>query len=198
LIICSRTDTPQGEPVLQLEDLVLQRDGLPVLGSRSKPLSFILRDGELGIMLAPNGWGKTTLLEAIAGNIPPASGRIVIQGRVKADGSRANRAVRLLPATNNVFPDLTVAESLDVARAKTDAFQPSLLRRRVATLSGGEQQRVAIASVVAAPSISVRLLDEPFTSLDHAAIAALQDLLTPQRGLTTLIALPGTTYHENT
>lgn len=150
------------------------------------------------ILVGASGAGKTTLLRTIAGLCDPEEGRIVVAGRVLFD---SEKKIRVEPAKRNVafvfqdlalFPHLTVEENVSyglrrLERAEREhkvaeilqSFQIAKLRKRKPReISGGEQQRVALArSLVKEPS--VLLLDEPLSSLDaHTKAAIIDDLRT--------------------
>ncbi len=148
------------------------------------------------ILVGASGAGKTTLLRTIAGLCDPEEGRIVVAGRVLFD---SEKKIRVEPAKRNVafvfqdlalFPHLTVQENVSyglrrLERAEREhkvaeilqSFQIAKLRKRKPReISGGEQQRVALArSLVTEPS--VLLLDEPLSSLDaHTKAGIIDDL----------------------
>jgi branched-chain amino acid transport system ATP-binding protein len=136
----------------------------------------VLRDVDLGVaagavvaLLGPNGAGKTTLLRVAAGQLPVRGGEVVIHGKAASRTATARRArdgLCLIPEGRGVFPNLTVAENLamfvggrgssDAVAVSTDAF-PVLgtrLDQLAGTLSGGEQQMLAVArALVTGPSI---------------------------------------------
>ena len=163
-------------------------------------------------LLGPNGSGKTTVLKLLAGLLAPARGTVRLEGRDLATYTRAQVARRLAVVPQHTHPafDYTVLdivlmgryphlgrfevegpEDLRLARAALDATGTQGLEARVFdTLSGGEQQRVAIASALAqAPDLL--LLDEPTSSLDLAyqlEIAGLLAHLNRQRGVTIVLS----------
>jgi putative ABC transport system ATP-binding protein len=156
--------------------------------------------GELVALMGPSGSGKTTLLRAISLIDPPTRGWIAIAGEpVYADGrvlvdDRALRRRRLgiVFQSYNLIPFLTVAENvalvatLDGVPAITALARARALLRELdldhragihpATLSGGEQQRLAVARAVMNDPALI-LADEPTAALDTARGAAVMDLL---------------------
>lgn len=145
---------------------------------------------EVVAVLGRNGAGKTTLLRSVMGLTPPRSGRVVLDGEDITGASPsavANRGVGYVPQDRRLFPDLTVRENLrmgvgtgtwdpDRVAALVDRF-PQLagrLGQRAGSLSGGEQQMVAMArALVRDPKLV--LLDEPTEGLMPALIPEVGD-----------------------
>jgi branched-chain amino acid transport system ATP-binding protein len=144
-----------------------------------KGISLEVREGEVVAIIGPNGAGKTSTLRAITGLVPSAGGRVVFRG---TDVSRwkAHRIVTLglghAPEGRRLFPQMTVMENLrmgayrrrvpsEISRtlAQVGELFPRLAERRAqlaGTLSGGEQQMLAIGrALMAEPRLLV--LDEP-------------------------------------
>jgi branched-chain amino acid transport system ATP-binding protein len=161
---------------------VLEVSGLEVrYGSVTavKGISLEVAEGEVVAIIGPNGAGKTSTLRAITGLVPTAGGRVVFRG---TDVSRwkAHRIVTLglghAPEGRRLFPQMTVMENLrmgayrrrgpaEIGRtlAQVEELFPRLAERRAqlaGTLSGGEQQMLAIGrALMAEPRLLV--LDEP-------------------------------------
>jgi len=163
-----------------------------------RSVSIAVARGDLVGVLGPNGSGKTTLLHVLAGSLVPRSGSVVLDGRPMAGWSRRQIARRLavVPQDTHAPFDFTVLdivlmgrfphlgtfalegpEDLAIARRAlhatgTEAFEA----RAFNTLSGGEKQRVVIASALA-QSPRLLLLDEPTASLDIGHQIEVQTLL---------------------
>ncbi|MBP6778334.1 MAG: ATP-binding cassette domain-containing protein, partial [Piscinibacter sp.] len=136
----------------------------------------------LTVILGPNGAGKTTLLKAITGLLP-RSGRLLLDGEeIEADAKTSEivaRGLVLVPEGRQLFPQMTVAENVELggwlvapaerARRLQQAFTdfPRLAERArqlAGTMSGGEQQMVAVArAMMSAPRLL--MLDEPSLGL---------------------------------
>jgi branched-chain amino acid transport system ATP-binding protein len=162
-----------------------------------KGIDFEVGRGELVCLIGANGAGKTTTLKAIAGALAPVGGSVRLEGR-EIGGTPAHELVRrglaLVPEGRGVFARLTVGENLRMgAYCRDDAgIEPDLervyalfprlreRRRQVAgTLSGGEQQMLAIGrALMSRPKLL--LLDEP--SMGLAPIAA-QSVFATIRGI---------------
>lgn len=186
--------------VLQLQDWTVRRNGQLVVGKADRSgavggLELTLRSGEIGILRAPNGWGKTTLAESMLGLLPNDGGSAFHRGspiQSLQTWERAQRGILLLRSRENVFPTMRADEMLRLAGA-TSHFDMagSLKRRSIHQLSGGERQRVALTAYLGRPDASLLILDEPFNTLDSAGVAALQKHLEGRSDLATLILVPG-------
>ncbi len=151
--------------------------------------SLSVRPGEVLALLGPNGAGKTTTLRSILGLTPARRGTIAFDGRdITHEPTHriAARGVGWVPDDRRVFPSLTVARNLEIARKRTRfrAWSLSecfalfsaleyLMPRECENLSGGEMQMVAISRVLmGAPGLV--LLDEPSQGL---APKVVQDVM---------------------
>lgn len=144
-------------------------------------VSFSVQEGEIVALLGRNGAGKTSTLRAIARAAEPElrSGEIYLNGESihdKQDFEAALAGIQLVPEDRRIIPGLTVEENLDIARIAGNtgwdyeriySLFPRLKERRKQegiTLSGGEQQMLAIGRALAR-DIKVLLLDEPYEGL---------------------------------
>lgn len=142
-----------------------------------KGISFSVKEGELVTIIGANGAGKTTILRAVMGLVKCRQGTILFEGNDvthTAAHRRARMGISPVPEGRKIFPDLTVAENLimggyqkdrrSLASSMEEAFRvfPILRERRHQvgkTLSGGEQQMLAIARALM-PQPRVILMDE--------------------------------------
>jgi ABC-type sugar transport system ATPase subunit len=171
-------------------------------------LSFNVAEGRFFVLFGPSSVGKTTTLRTIAGLVTPDRGRVEIFGRDWTGQPIAGRGVSMVFQSFALYPHLTVYQNFayplveaKVAKSEIDARvreTAAMLRldkkidRKPNTLSGGEQQRVALGrSLIRRPKIL--LLDEPLTNLDaklrHDMRAELKRLHR-QFGLTIVYATP--------
>lgn len=192
------------EPVLELVDIHAGYGPLAVLHG----VSFDLRRDEVVAVLGANGAGKTTSLRIASGTIRPSAGRIKLHGKdvtTTATNQRVASGLVHVPEGRQVFPDLTVEENLLVGglvkggrRKLTPRLEfafdmfPMLAERRSqlgGTLSGGEQQMLAIArGLMSEPNVI--MLDEPSLGLAPMAVDTVYetiDRLKKEFGLAVLL-----------
>ncbi|HEV7965879.1 MAG TPA: ATP-binding cassette domain-containing protein [Actinoplanes sp.] len=164
-------------------------DAEPVL----RDVSVEIRPGEMLAVTGTSGAGKSTLLNAMAGLLPPASGRVLVDGRPIGDRDHAvSLGVVLIPQDNGLAAILTATENITVAMIATGGT-PAEARRGAAEslehlglanhgdqlieeLSGGQQQRTAIARGLALRG-DVLLADEVTSELDAANRQRVIELL---------------------
>lgn len=170
-----------------------------------KGVSFEVAEGEIVALLGANGAGKTTTQKTVSGMLRPSLGGIVYDGQ-RIDGIPAHDLIRLgichVPEGRHVFPRMTVAENLEMGafRFKTvdqndldhvlELF-PRLRERykqQAGTLSGGEQQMLAIGrGLMGKPRLL--LLDEPSMGLAPLVVAQIFDIIhqVNREGVTVLL-----------
>jgi branched-chain amino acid transport system ATP-binding protein len=168
--------------MLEIENLHVGYGGLPVL----KGVSLHVGAGELVAVVGPNGTGKSTLFNTISGIVAATAGHVRFDGAdllAVAPARRAHLGIAHVPEGRQVFPSLTVRENLEMG-AYTDAGRAAWKRnleriymwfpvlaqrgRQLAgTLSGGEQQMLAISRGLAS-SPRLLMLDEPSMGLAPA------------------------------
>jgi branched-chain amino acid transport system ATP-binding protein len=190
--------------VLEIEDLHAGYGGSAVL----KGVGLRVDAGEFVAVVGPNGAGKTTLFKAISGIIRPSAGRIRFGGTDLADVPAAQRShlgIAHVPEGRQLFPSLTVMENLEMGAstaagrrgwarnlAQVLEWFPILAERRsqlAGTLSGGQQQMVAVArGLTSAPKLL--MLDEPSMGLSPAMAEFIFERLVEihrQAGMTILL-----------
>jgi ABC-type Fe3+/spermidine/putrescine transport system ATPase subunit len=151
-------------------------DAKPILEN----VNLHVATGEIVAVLGPSGSGKSTLLRAIAGLVEPATGDIEWDGVSIVGVPSHRRKFGLMFQGYALFPHMTVAENVgfglkmagqsDIDAQVVEALSAVGLQgfelRRIASLSGGEQQRVALARTLA-PNPELVMLDEPLGALDR-------------------------------
>jgi branched-chain amino acid transport system ATP-binding protein len=177
--------------VLVIEDLRVTYGPTEVL----RGVSLVVPAGEIVALLGGNGSGKTTTLNTVSGFLKPRAGTITFAGR-RIDGLPTDRIVKAgvvqVPQGREVFAALTVQENLElgaivrqeVAAVRADLERvyerfPRLRERRrqlAGTLSGGEQQMLAIArAVMARPRMM--LMDEPSAGLAPTVVQEISRII---------------------
>ena len=195
--------TRGGPPLLVVDRLTVAYGAVVAI----REVSLEVAPGEIVATLGPNGAGKTTLLRALAGALKPQRGSVTFDGDTLTDlvpEVVVRRGVALVPEGRHVFPNLTVAENLTVggiARTDRDGLRadsdrwlsrfPILGERAqqlAGTLSGGEQQQLAIArALMSRPRML--LLDEPSLGLAPIFVDRIFELIQELRaeGVTVLL-----------
>ena len=195
--------TSPAAPLLQLDGMRIAYGGIQAV----KGISLELYAAELVCLIGANGAGKTTTLNAIAGMLPLAGGRIAYAGDdigALPAHRRVRRGIALVPEGRGIFTRLTVEENLRMgayARDDADAIETDLdrvytllprIRERLAqvagTLSGGEQQMLAIGrALLSRPRLL--LLDEPSMGLAPQVVEKIFEVVQTVRddGVTVLL-----------
>jgi ABC-type branched-subunit amino acid transport system ATPase component/ABC-type branched-subunit amino acid transport system permease subunit len=192
---------PDAEPLLALEGVDTYYGKSHILHG----VSLVVGPGEVVALLGRNGAGKTATLNTITGLRPPRRGRIRFQGREIA-GQAPERIARLgiglAPQGRRIFPNLTVADNLRIARlsrgngAGAAAAEARLLERfpklrarwrvRADALSGGELQMLAIARALVG-DVRLLILDEPFEGLAPVVVEEVYATVAGLRGSTAIL-----------
>lgn len=179
--------------MFELQHAAVGYEGVPIL----KNVTFTVQTGQITTMVGTNGCGKTTLLKAIARQLPLLDGKILLQGRPiqSYDRKEFARAAAFMPQVRNIpeisvrglvshgrFPylglsrQMTAKDRAAVEQAMQATGVARWADRDLRELSGGERQRVYLAMALAQGGEAI-LLDEPTTYLDVAAQFELLELL---------------------
>ena len=175
--------------LLEVDDIEVRYGNIRAL----KGISFDVAEGEIVALLGANGAGKTTTQKTVSGMLRPSLGQIRFAGQ-RIDGIPAHELINLgichVPEGRHVFPRMTVAENLDMGAfrfKKPDEAElervlvmfPRLrerYRQQAGTLSGGEQQMLAIGrALMGKPRLL--LLDEPSMGLAPLIVAQIFDII---------------------
>ena len=144
---------------------------------------------------APNGWGKSTLMDAITGVIVPKTGTILLHSEHITNlpiWTRAKKGLLLSRSSNVLFKSVTVAENKRLARVKHAELGERFLARQGGSLSGGENRRISLGLALYQYKRDMVLLDEPFQAMDTAQEEAARNSITEEahNGKTFLITIP--------
>ena len=189
--------------ILEIRSLAAGYDGVPVI----RDIDIAIEEGAIATIVGANGAGKTTTLRAISGVLRPVQGQIVFEGIPIQDlppHEVVAKGLIMVPEGRRLFPSLTVMENLELG-----AFQPHCKRKRAdslnrvfhlfprlrerekqkaGTLSGGEQQMVAIGrALMSLPKLL--MLDEPSLGLAPVVVRALFDIVTDINATGTTVVL---------
>jgi urea transport system ATP-binding protein len=173
--------------MLAVEGLDVAYGAIPVL----RQVDLRVPPGGVVCLMGRNGVGKTTLLKAIMGLVPARTGRVRLDGADVTRWSpdvRARAGIGYVPQGREIFPHLTVAENLEVARLGArravdaeralDLFPKlrGILGRKGGVLSGGEQQMLAIGrALLTGPRLLV--LDEPTEGIQPSIVLEIEAAL---------------------
>jgi branched-chain amino acid transport system ATP-binding protein len=204
------TATNGAEPILKVDDIHTFYGSIEAL----KGVSLEVRQGEIVTLIGSNGAGKSTTLRSISGIVPPRTGHIVFQG-VEITGLAGHEVAELgiaqSPEGRRIFPRMTVRENLEMgAFTRRDAkavredidrvysLFPRLKereRQKGGTMSGGEQQMLAIGrALMAQPKLL--LLDEPSLGLAPVIVDKIYEIVREinEQGTTILLVEQNANY----
>jgi branched-chain amino acid transport system ATP-binding protein len=178
-------------PVLEFRGVNIHYGPVHVL----KDMDVAINAGELVCLLGGNASGKTTTLKTILGMVHPSSGDVLIDGEVVTNETTAqivSRGVTMVPENRRLFKRMTVKENLEIGaylrsdRENLDAEMDHIfemfprvkerLHQKAGTLSGGEQQMVAVGRALMAKP-KVLLMDEPSMGLAPVLVQQNFDII---------------------
>jgi branched-chain amino acid transport system ATP-binding protein len=185
-------------PVLEICDLVVKRGARTVIGldDQGNPTGFSLTlfQGEIAVLQAPNGWGKSTLFETITGTIEAHSGSVCLEGRTLnglAAWERVGHGLRALPSGGHTFPNLRTREALRLSGSQAPTINVEHLGNGLcSSLSGGQRQLLAVAASSGFIHTRAALFDEPFSMLDYNVIPSVASQIIHDAGASVLLFLP--------
>ncbi|MGH8928869.1 MAG: ABC transporter ATP-binding protein [Acidimicrobiia bacterium] len=179
------------KPVLELRNVDTHYGPVQVL----RNVNIELYEGEMVCLLGGNASGKTTTLKTILGYVPPSSGQVVLDGE-RIDGlpttEVVGKGISMVPENRRLFKRMTVLENLEIGaymRSDRDEIESDMdrvfelfprakerLSQKAGTLSGGEQQMVAVGrALMARPK--VLLMDEPSMGLAPILVGQNFDII---------------------
>jgi branched-chain amino acid transport system ATP-binding protein len=194
-------DPGEREILLDVADIEVRYGAIAAI----KGISFTVGRGEIVALLGANGAGKTTTQKTVSGMMRPARGSITLAGK-RIDGIPAHDLIRLgvchVPEGRHVFPRMTVAENLEMGAFRFKTIDRNEMERvlemfprlrerfkqQAGTLSGGEQQMLAIGrALMGKPELL--LLDEPSMGLAPLIVAQIFEIVREinQLGVTVLL-----------
>jgi branched-chain amino acid transport system ATP-binding protein len=195
------TEAADRRPILELRDVSTHYGLVSVL----RDVDMQIYEGEMVCLLGGNASGKSTTLKTILGYVTPSSGEVVFRGEVVSGLPTAElvrRGISMVPENRRLFGDMTVDENLRLGaylrsdRAAIDADRERVLetfprirerlKQKAGTLSGGEQQMVAMGRALMA-SPSLMLMDEPSMGLAPVLVEQVFETIQRIRSLGTTI-----------
>jgi branched-chain amino acid transport system ATP-binding protein len=187
----SSAPTSDGRPLLEFRDVDTYYGGLHVL----KRVNYEIRAGEIVCLLGGNASGKSTTMKTVLGLVRPARGTVLYRGtpiNALPTSERVRRGIAPVPEARRLFPKMTVYENLEMgAFTRTDrpsieedlervyGLFPRVRERRTqlaGTLSGGEQQMVAIGRALMARPVLL-CMDEPSMGLSPAFVEQVFEII---------------------
>ena len=184
-------------PVLERRNVSTHYGMVSVL----RDVDMVIYPGEMVCLLGGNASGKTTTLKTILGYVVPSAGEVVLDGEVVSGRSTTEivrRGISMVPENRRLFADMTVSENLDLGafqrndhdeierdREQVLEMFPRVrerLKQKAGTLSGGEQQMVAMGRALMADP-KVLLMDEPSMGLSPVLVDQVFEIIQSIRAL---------------
>ena len=165
-------------PMISINKITVTRGNTEIISDYSEQIP----SAAITVIVGPNGCGKSTLLATIAGDITPSKGTITINDidPTRTQPAQLSKLRSMAIQNQNYTLGFTVKQIIEMAGPSTEIMESlnltSLANRLVTTLSGGEAQRVSIATAIAQKT-PVLLLDEPLAAQDIENRAKIIDLL---------------------
>ena len=187
------------EPALEVVGLNVWRGARNVIGQvgegKEAGLTLTLFPGEICILQAPNGWGKSTLLDALSGLIPSQSQVFRLGGSSivnKKPWEIRKTGLSYVPSSGRLFPSFSI-DDLDNLLGTPPPTLPVALpqSKPISHLSGGQLQKLKFSTIQRQSLPTILLcLDEPFNALDDKTCESLATQLTHMHHTCILIAVP--------
>jgi iron complex transport system ATP-binding protein len=165
-------------PMISINKITVTRGNTEIISDYSEQIP----SASITVIVGPNGCGKSTLLATIAGDITPSKGTITINDidPTRTQPAQLSKLRSMAIQNQNYTLGFTVKQIIEMAGPSTEIMESlnltSLANRLVTTLSGGEAQRVSIATAIAQKT-PVLLLDEPLAAQDVENRGKIIDLL---------------------
>jgi iron complex transport system ATP-binding protein len=165
-------------PMISINKITVTRGNTEIISDYSEQIP----SASITVIVGPNGCGKSTLLASIAGDIAPTTGTITINDidPTKTQPAQLSKLRSMAIQNQSYTLGFTVKQIIEMAGPSTEIMESlnltSLANRLVTTLSGGEAQRVSIATAIAQKT-PVLLLDEPLAAQDVEHRTKIIDLL---------------------
>ena len=199
----------KSKPALTIQDLIVKRGNRTVIGlddhGRESGFNLTISEGEIAVLQAPNGWGKSSLSYVLSHIHHELRGNIAFGGQCLhriPTWQRWEYGIRASGVDRRLFPSFTIAEVSRLARRPPESilFDGKVTRSRlVSSLSGGEKQSVLLdATLSDNKTAHLVILDEAFTALDYKRGRTLAKLLLALRCAVLLLQPSISTDDEST
>ncbi len=163
--------------MLRVDDLTYEYDGVKY------HYNLELDRSQIVAVMGGSGSGKSTLLDLMCGFLDPISGKVILDAKDISKLPVQDRGISILFQKDNLFEHLSIKKNLELSGAKggflsilKDVGLEGFEDKQASDLSGGEQQRVALARTLLKKS-DILLLDEPFSALDQTNRHQMLDLI---------------------